>query len=100
MEMTARESKLLSNVLALKKSGYSLRKMQGIYPVSIAVLSRLTKGVFPKNPAIRCRLGLASLPFEKRLEGHPDKNQILRIYELLKKKELSPPDSKQLSLLL
>ena len=96
--MTAKEKKLLSNVLALKKSGYSLRKMQGIYPVSIAVLSRLSKGIFPESQVLKCRLGLVSLPFEKRLEGHPDKNQILRIYELLKKKELEPPNSKQLSL--
>ncbi len=95
--MTAKEKKLLSHVLALKKSGYSLRRMQSIYPASIAVLSRLTKGVFPQSPLIRCGLGLTTLPFEKRLAGHPDKESILAIYEVLKRKD-APLNLRQLSL--
>ena len=96
--MTAKEKKLLTNVLALKRAGYSLRRMQEIHPVSIAVLSRLTKGVFPRSPELRCRLGLCTLPFEERIARHPDGRSILYIYEFLKSREPVPLDWRQLPL--
>jgi hypothetical protein len=96
--MTAREKKLHTQVLALRKRGYSLRDMQEFYPVSIAVLSRLTRGQFPKSPAIRSRLGLVNLTFEKRLEGHPDKDRILTVYKWLECLAQTQPHSRQLSL--
>ena len=74
-----------------------VRRIQRFYPVSIATLSRLMKGVLPQSAAIRCRLGLTTLPFEKRLAGHRDKESILAIYEVLKNKDAAL-DSRQISL--
>ena len=96
--MTAKEKTFRTHLLALQQSGFSLRKIQEVYPVSIAVLSRVTRGAFPKSDTIRCRLGIETLKFEKRLEDYPEKNEILAIYQWLGSRDSGRVNSGQLSL--
>ncbi len=93
--VSAKERRLQRQILRLREMGYSVRDLQRVYSVSTGVIHRLTKGKFPKSQQIRCKLGLQTLPFKKRIEGHQDKDSILAIYEFLRDRDFGQIRSNQ-----